>query len=172
MLGESLIAIGTIGLIFSAITKEVREIDLYVINRDLIKYTVDQLIPNNDAVIYYLDTKDSLDDALKSFKGHLTSTEIKEVEQRYWDKRCYGCSFEGSNLAVIFLNEIKNSNKDISKVGNFLYEVVLHEINHIIFDTPDEKLVRDLTSKIMESNVFPFPFMKDSSKSLFKINFL
>lgn len=157
MLGTTLITLGTIGLAFMTITKDIKFTNSYTIDRDVVKRTVNSIIPNN-AVIYYIDSKEVLEESLEAFKGHLTTREIKAVKDRYYKDGCYGCSFMDSNLAVIFVNEIKHNYDDIFEVVNQLYKTVIHEIVHIAYNTPDETFVRNKTSDLMKSANFPFPF--------------
>ena len=157
MLGTTLITIGTIGLTFMLIAEDVKFTNSYTVDRDVIKRTVDKLIPN-DTVIYYIDSEEVLEESLKSFRGHLTIKEVKAVSDRYYKDGCCGCSFKDSNLAVIFLNAIKYGHGDIFEVANLLYKTVIHEIVHIVYNTPDETFVRNKTSELMESADLPFPF--------------
>ena len=157
MLGTTLITIGTIGLTFMMVAEDVKFTNSYTIDRDVIKRTVDRIIPNN-AIIYYIDSEKTLKESLEAFRGHLTTREIKAIEDRYYKDGCCGCSFKDSNLAVIFLNEIKHGYGDIFKVANLLYKTVIHEIVHIVYNTPDENFVRNKTSELMKSADLPFPF--------------
>lgn len=158
MLGTTLMTVGAIGIIVMAIVEDVRFSNSYEVDTDLVKRTVNKLIPNN-VVIYYIDNENTLESSLAAFRGHLTDKEIKEVEDLYHLDGCCGCNFERSNLAIIFMNEIKRGGYgDIFDIAKLVYKTVIHEVVHSVYDTSDEDFVEKKTAELMESADLPFPF--------------
>lgn len=132
----------------------------YILDHKVIECSVSSVLPS-DVHLFFIEDADDLIITLDELRNDWSANRLHHVKNDYYTSETFGLTFVGSDVAIIYVNHIRDFYKDIYDATEKLYNTVFHEIYHILLNTEDEELVTRKARELYElhKDELPFPFV-------------